>query len=27
VTLDDAGKELSLVLESGEFRIRKHMHN
>ena len=27
VTLDDAGKELSLVLESGEFRIRKQMHN
>jgi hypothetical protein len=27
VSLDDAGKEESLVLESGTFRIRKHMHN
>ena len=27
VALDDAGKEESLALESGTFRIRKHMHN
>ena len=27
VALDDAGKEESLVLQSGTFRIRKHMQN
>lgn len=27
VILDDAGKEESLVLQSGTFSIRKHMHN